>query len=191
MHYPIQNVAYLIDFCWVVFALYWIIRIGGNKKSIYKRTFPFARIAVGFLVLVAAAIILKHLNDAPIIPYTKITQILGVALCAFGIGWAFWARNTLGANWSGNPTVKENHELIQTGPYAITRHPIYTGLVIAFLGTFLAVLPTWTGLTFMVLGIIGFCLKLRKEEQLMTQTFPEAYLVYKKRVPAALIPYIF
>lgn len=191
MPYPIKYIGYLIDICWLVFLFYWLANAFGNKKSIYKTRHPFARILAMFLAVVAASVLARYKGIMPIMPYNKLTQIIGVALCAFGVGYAIWARRILGRNWSANATVKENHELIQTGPYKITRHPIYTGMIIAFLGTLLAVLPNWAGLAFFVFGIVGLYLKMRKEEQLMTQTFPNEYGVYRERVRYRLIPYIF
>jgi protein-S-isoprenylcysteine O-methyltransferase Ste14 len=83
---------------------------------------------------------------------------------------AFWARVHLGSNWSGVVTLKEGHELIRTGPYRNIRHPIYTGILIAFLGTAL-VNGQVRGL--IALGIIwvSFLIKARREEIFLAQEF--------------------
>jgi len=98
-----------------------------------------------------------------------------------------WARVHLGGNWSGTVTVKEAHELIRSGPYSRVRHPIYTGLIAAALGTALA-----SGTVGAALGaaIIAAALvrKLRAEEGFMHETFPGEYERYRAEVPA-LIPF--
>lgn len=191
MIYPMQNISILIDVCWLTFLAVWIASAADTKRNLYKRQNRLIRILFVVLIIAAVSIAAKLAPRASIIAYTKITQIFGVALTAFGIGWAIWARSILGANWSAYPTVKENHDLVQTGPYAITRHPIYTGTLVAFLGNFLAVLPTIIGLLLVLVGIVWLVFRVGKEEKLMTQTFPAAYLSYKQKVRFALIPFIF
>ena len=102
---------------------------------------------------------------------------------------ALWARKTLAGNWSADPMIKENHELIERGPYAYVRHPIYSGMLLMMLGA--AIFSGRAG-AFAILAIIFFSLwyKARQEERLLTEHFPEEYPKYKARVKA-LIPFIF
>ena len=100
-----------------------------------------------------------------------------------------WAREHLGRNWSHSVTIKQGHELITTGPYAVVRHPIYTGFLTRFFGTAIALSQ--------VRGLIGFALiflvlwvKLRMEEQWMRSQFAEAYATYAHQT-TALVPYPF
>lgn len=191
MPYPISIIGLIIDVCWLAFIGYWLVNAFGNKKNTVKKRRPFFG---PLLVIVAVAVISAatgHYRTQIIIPYTKLTQILGVALCVFGVSWAIWARKTLSTNWSGYPTIKENHELVQSGPYQFTRHPIYSGWIAAFFGTFLAVMATWIGLALLVIIGASFAARVPIEESLMTQTFPNEYPAYKQRVRAALIPFIF
>ena len=111
-------------------------------------------------------------------------------LCAGGFAVAIWARTILGRNWSGIATVKENHELICRGPYKIVRHPIYTGLVLAVLGTFIAAWPTVGGVILVVAMILALWIKAQQEEKLMRGQFPEAYPAYRKRVRSGIIPFL-
>jgi protein-S-isoprenylcysteine O-methyltransferase Ste14 len=113
----------------------------------------------------------------------------GALLSLAGVLWAIWARVRLGKNWSGKPAVKQNHELIVSGPYAITRHPIYTGVLAAAVGTALA-LGQLRGVLFAVALLFALCFKLHLEEQMMMEAFPDAYPAYRRRV-RALIPWIF
>jgi protein-S-isoprenylcysteine O-methyltransferase Ste14 len=105
---------------------------------------------------------------------------------ALGFGLTWWARINLGRFWSGTVTLKADHTLIRSGPYSLTRHPIYTGLLIAVLATALdnGSLAGLIGFGFIMLGLV---LKLRQEEQFLTGQFGAAYDTYKKEVPA-LIP---
>lgn len=113
---------------------------------------------------------------------------LGLALTAAGIGFAIWARLWIGRNWSGRVTIKEQHELIQNGPYAIVRHPIYSGFLLAILGTAI-VHGELRGLLALPVAVVGWTLKLRLEESFMAQQFGTAYLDYKRRVKA-LVPFV-
>jgi len=112
---------------------------------------------------------------------------LGVALVIAGLAFAIWARVHLGGNWSGTVTVKEGHELIRSGPYAHVRHPIYTGLITALLGTTVA-----SGTVHAVIGlaiiVAAFVRKSHSEEEFMRETFPGEYERYSAEVPA-LIPW--
>jgi protein-S-isoprenylcysteine O-methyltransferase len=111
---------------------------------------------------------------------------VGVAVTAAGIAFAFWARFTLGRNWSGTVTVKENHELIVRGPYRLVRHPIYTGFTLATLGS-AVVIDQMRGLVALVLIVLAWRLKWAVEERFMLEEFGDRYADYRKRV-SALIP---
>ena len=112
--------------------------------------------------------------------------LAGLALTIAGLALALWARVTLGGNWSGIVTFKENHELIRNGPYGHVRHPIYSAILLMVLGSALAIgtLGALVGLPLIGLGV---WLKLRQEEALMTEHFPIEYPSYRSRV-RALIP---
>src|SRR5271156_3537071 len=99
-----------------------------------------------------------------------------------------WARSHLAANWSGTVTFKAGHELITTGPYALARHPIYTGLLLGFLASALA-LGRWRGIV--AVAVVGLALwrKLRLEEEGMRRLFGAGYVSYQRRVKA-LIPLV-
>jgi protein-S-isoprenylcysteine O-methyltransferase Ste14 len=98
-----------------------------------------------------------------------------------------WARVYIGRNWSGTVTLKEGHELIRSGPYALVRHPIYTGLLLAFTGTAIACGDP-AAVIGLALVLASFLYKLRIEEGFMRAVFPEQYASYAARVPA-LVPF--
>jgi protein-S-isoprenylcysteine O-methyltransferase Ste14 len=106
-----------------------------------------------------------------------------------GLLFAVWAREHLGSNWSRSVTIKQGHELIKTGPYAVVRHPIYTGILAGFLGTAIA-LSQVRGFIVFVLIFLILWLKLRMEEQWMRSQFGETYATYAHQT-AALVPYLF
>jgi protein-S-isoprenylcysteine O-methyltransferase Ste14 len=94
----------------------------------------------------------------------------------------------LGKNWSGTVTIKEGHELIMSGPYAVVRHPIYTGLLLAFLGSALA-RGDWRAVLAFALAAAALWRKLRFEERWMRAQFGDAYAAYARRV-SALVPFV-
>ena len=112
----------------------------------------------------------------------------GAAITAGGMLFSVWARRYLGKNWSQAVTLKEGHELITSGPYALVRHPIYTGLLLAFVGCAVA-RGEWRGLLAVALVFGALWRKLRLEETWMRVQFGESYEAYSRQV-AALVPYI-
>ncbi len=180
----------VIQALWLIFWLYWLARAFNNKKSIYRQPF-LSRLGYAW-PLIIAAIISTHWSGGRIIllPASSIQRVVGIILCAGGFAFAIWARTILGRNWSGIATVKENHELICRGPYKIVRHPIYTGLVLAFLGTFIAAWPTVGGVILVVAMILALWIKAQQEEKLMRGQFPEAYPAYRQRVRSGIIPFL-
>ena len=113
---------------------------------------------------------------------------VSVVLLIAGQLFAVWARDILGRNWSGTVTVKEDHELIQTGPYRLVRHPIYTGLLLALTGSALAQ-DRWSSVLAVVLVFVSFWIKLLREEAWMRETFGEKYDAYCARTKR-LVPFV-
>jgi protein-S-isoprenylcysteine O-methyltransferase Ste14 len=102
---------------------------------------------------------------------------------------ALWARAVLGRNWSGAIVLKEHHELIDRGPYAFVRHPIYAGVLLMVLGV-VTVSGTWAGVILFATMVAGLIVKARREERLLTKHFPEVYPLYRARVRSRLIPFV-
>lgn len=114
---------------------------------------------------------------------------LGIALTAAGCTFSSVARLSLGQNWSATATIKQDHELVHSGPYRLVRHPIYTGCLIAALGTAIAFGETRDLLALPII-VVGFWLKLHSEERLLTSKFGDRYAAYRREVRGAIIPYI-
>jgi protein-S-isoprenylcysteine O-methyltransferase Ste14 len=121
-----------------------------------------------------------------VLPHTLGIAWVGVALTAVGLGFTVWARIQLGRFWSGTVTLKEGHELVRSGPYAVTRHPIYTGLLLALIGSAMA-RGTLGGLLGLALLTFGIVVKVRLEEGILLRHFGDAYQSYRAQVPT-LIP---
>jgi protein-S-isoprenylcysteine O-methyltransferase Ste14 len=133
------------------------------------------RVAVAFL-------------NTELFPWAPWQFWLGALITALGLLFTVWARVYLGRNWSGVVTIKHDHELIDTGPYALVRHPIYTGLLVAFVGS-AAVRGEWRGVLGVLIAWAALWRKLRLEERWMMDQFGERYVAYCKRVPA-LVPFL-
>jgi len=119
---------------------------------------------------------------------SNISLWIGLLMTITGVMFAIWARATLGRNWSGMVTVKQNHELIRTGPYALVRHPIYTGLLFAAVGTsiFDGEIRSLIALL-VVLSVLSY--KMKIEEQFMTARFGSEYAGYRNKTKA-LVPFL-
>jgi protein-S-isoprenylcysteine O-methyltransferase Ste14 len=116
-------------------------------------------------------------------------RVLGLAVLVASTVFTLWARFSLGTMWSAAPKVKDDHQLRTHGPYAVTRHPIYTGLLGMMLGaTLLSGIGQW--IVLFPVGLILFEVKIRMEEHLMLATFPEEYPRYRRQVPQ-LVPGLF
>lgn len=175
---------YLFEFPWIVFGLYWAI--GALKTRATVRREPFlARYGVMFIEVVGFTLLFSHDADIGVLsrhfaPRTMTMEALGLAFTWAGIGLAVWARYHLGQYWSGRITLKEGHELIRTGPYARLRHPIYTGLDLAAIGSAL-VIDRWRCVFGVCTIMIGFVIKAKREETLLAAKFGEAFKKHTQR----------
>ena len=144
----------------------------------------------GALYVVGAALIFLTPSLGPLddrfVPALVEVGAAGWILTAVGMLFSVWARVTLGRNWSASVVLKHGQELISTGPYALVRHPIYTGLLVALTGTALYN-GRWRALLGLACFAISFWLKARSEEDLLEGEFGEQYRSYRARTPM-LIP---
>ena len=177
---------------WVAFLLYWRIKAGDTKAT--ERLEPAASRMVRSLAFLAAIalLMLNHLPGAwlyrSILPPGLWAFWIGATVTVGGLLFAIWARNHLGTNWSQSVTIKQDHQLIMSGPYAVVRHPIYTGILTGFLGSVIA-LAQVRGVVAFVLVAAALWYKLRMEEQWMRGQFGAAWEAYARRT-AALVPFV-
>jgi isoprenylcysteine carboxyl methyltransferase (ICMT) family protein YpbQ len=182
-HYWIYR--WLILFLWIAFTLYWAISARGTKKVI-SRTYSRWNY-VGAFILVAIILYVPRPVRAQFIPHSDVIQIAGVTVTVLGIAFAIWARLHLGKNWSPGPSIQEEHQLVTSGPYRFVRHPIYTGVLFGLFGS--AFVTGLIGISIFVMGCIAALWRVKEEERIMTELFPNEYPEYKKRTKA-LIPFI-
>ena len=183
---------------WAAFILYWLVLALFNKKvsSSTPRSSGWAvrlAIIVGVIVVVhfhrhaAAGVILSISRAARFRPGIAV-QWLGVGLCLAGFALAFWARAHLGRNWGMPMSLRQGHELVTSGPYGYVRHPIYSGLMLAMIGSAVTLSLLWLAL--FVLYFAYFLYSARTEEKMMLAQFPDTYPAYRRRTKM-LVPFVF
>ncbi len=180
-------VSHLIDGLWLAFVVIWLVAAQFNKRASAHAPWKtwIARLAI-LALLVGVRL---HSGDGRLGSAAgPVRQWSGAALVALGLGFAVWARMYLGRNWGMPMSLRADHELVTRGPYAYVRHPIYTGILLALLGSTVALDPMWGWA--LVLFFAYFLYSARTEERMMAEQFPEAYAAYKART-RMLIPWVF
>lgn len=184
----------IIAALWLVFAAYWGISALGAKRSIGIT--PWWRQSLlrgGLVVLIVLALhftpargLLRavHAYQAHSIPL----GVVGAAIVLMGVGLALYARIYIGRNWGMPMSRKEQPELVTGGPYAFVRHPIYTGIVLAVLGSAIGASVLWV--VPLVVFAPYFVYSARREEELMREQFPAQYPDYMRRTKM-IVPFVF
>jgi len=170
---------------WVLFWLGWLLAAFGTKSG-RNRWGSF----VGYRLVIVVVIVLLERIPAVRQPATHnpVLGAIGLPLFIAGLGLAVWARVHLGRNWGSPMSEKVDPELVTTGPYRWIRNPIYSGLILAFIGTSIAVSVSW-----LVIGaLIGayFVYSAVMEQRFMTEKFADTYPAYRDRTKM-LIPFVF
>jgi len=180
----------LIPALWIAWLLYWAVA-ARDAKTTQRVESPASR-ASHILPLMLAGWLLSARTvpggflAGQIFTPGPGTHAVAVLLVAAGLAFAVWARVCLGRNWSGIVTLKQDHELIRSGPYRLVRHPIYTGLLLALVGSAVA-RDEWRAVLAVAIAWLALWRKLQIEEGWMIEQFGDAYLRYRAEVPA-LIP---
>lgn len=190
--HSIDSIRALTAHLWMALVFVWLAMALMTKPTVQRQSSK-GRIWYLFMLVCGAYLVFSKdvgvswLNLA-LFPVHENLAISGFVLACVGILFSIWARLILGSNWSGAVTIKQNHTLIQRGPYRIVRHPIYTGILLSLMGTVLQY-----GLMRSLLGwlLVGLGLKMKSlmEEQFMIQRFGEEYTAYRQHV-RALIPFL-
>jgi protein-S-isoprenylcysteine O-methyltransferase Ste14 len=175
--------------CWGIFGLVWAAgAVYNHKHAPAVRTRARTRelwliVAVGIFLL---ARVVPVRDWRPLSIGDTWLRLLGLPILLGATAFTLWARAVLGTMWSSTPMAREQHQLRTQGPYGITRHPIYTGILGMLLGTaLLSGLGYWA--IVVVVAVAAFEVKIHDEEQLMAASFPQDYPAYRRSVPQ-LIP---
>jgi protein-S-isoprenylcysteine O-methyltransferase Ste14 len=170
---------------WAAFWLYWLAAAFSMKRG----RVPWSRelgiravIVVGVILLVRFGAFEHHVSNTDLW-----LAGVGLVLFAVGLGFAIWARMHIGRNWGTPMTQKDEPELVTSGPYHLVRHPIYSGILVAGVGT--AVALSWLWLIAVALAGVYFVYSAKVEEHYLTERFPDAYPVYQ-RSTKMLVPLI-
>ena len=182
----------IIFVCWAVFWISWIAWAFRSKKNIRSRLGGFMRAR---LLLFVVLVIVVHLhfrqayglNLQRTVSGNKAVLTIGFIIFLLGLALAIWARVYLGKNWGMPMAEKQEPELVTSGPYRFIRHPIYTGILLAILGSALAISLYWL----VILAFSGtyFIYSATVEERNMMNQFPKTYPGYKRRTKM-LIPFV-
>jgi len=187
--------GWLILALWLVLVVYWVVAARAAKRNIGSRWLWWREIAIRLgifallMLTVRMAVVRRALPDEYLyaLSTSMLMGLLGFVICVLGVGLAIMARAYLGRNWGMPMSRKENPELVTNGPYALVRHPIYGGLLLAMLGSALGQSVLWL-LPMIVYGPY-FILSARREESLLTEQFAERYRVYMSRTKL-LVPFV-
>ncbi|HSR64682.1 MAG TPA: isoprenylcysteine carboxylmethyltransferase family protein [Xanthomonadaceae bacterium] len=175
---------------WLAMAAYWLWS-ARSAKPVAQQEPVHVRLLAYWLPLLAAMFLLgpgrwfgSFLREQ-FVPHTTLVYSLGLALAVGGVALAIHARAVLGRNWSATVQLKQDHALVTRGAYRWIRHPIYTGLLLLFLGNAVMV-GDWRGLFAVAIVFASFWRKLRLEEAWLAAHFGPAYLDYRARTKALL-----
>lgn len=175
--------------CWGLFLLVWVSGAIYNRRhgpaTRERNRLSWAALALLVIDLVLAVVVPER-AWAPVTTYAHRLLGTGAVLLVAATGFTLWARVALGTMWTSAPVIKQDHTLRTTGPYAVTRHPIYTGISGMLVATAcVSGLGKW--LAFVAVALAYLMVKVRAEERMLDETFGEAYRSYRRRVPM-LVP---
>jgi protein-S-isoprenylcysteine O-methyltransferase Ste14 len=183
--------AWLVISIWVVWFAFWRLASPGSAAS-DERESAWSR--ASYLVPMLLVIVLMIGPDWPpwlrrqLIPGGWVRYWVGVVVLASGLSFTVWARRVLGSNWSGRIAIKDGQQLVRVGPYRWIRHPIYTGALVAILGSAVTS-GTVSGLLALALACAALGHKIRIEERWLMREFGDHYAEYR-RSSWLLVPYV-
>jgi protein-S-isoprenylcysteine O-methyltransferase Ste14 len=182
----VRTVEVILAVGWAAFWTYWIVAAFSMKRG----RVPWSRelgIRAVIVAIVIALIRLGTFRDRSV-NTDPWRAGLGLVLFALGLGFAVWARVHIGRNWGTPMTQKDDPELVTSGPYRLVRHPIYSGILLAGVGTATAL--DWLWLVAVVLAGMYFIYSAIVEERFLTERFPDTYPAYRQSTKM-LLPYIY
>lgn len=172
-----------VDISWIVFWIYWLGSAFGVKEGRGSRR----RIPLNGLTALAVVVLARVLGSGGLAVHSPVLGAIGAVVFALGIVVAIWARVNLGRNWGMPMTEKAEPELVSSGPYRLVRHPVYSGLLAALLGTALVTNLIGVIIAAILGGYFYYCASV--EEKNLTAAFPTAYPEYRASTKM-LIPFV-
>ena len=176
----------VILICWAAFWVYWFAAATGAKAG-RTRWAQFAGIRVGTILILLLLLRVGVFKEHVAATTNPWLQGIGLAVVLLGLALAVWARVYLGRNWGMPMSQKDDPELVTAGPYHSIRHPIYSGIILAMIGTTIAVSLYW--LVAVILIGAYFLYSAVVEERSMARLFPDSYPEYKQSTKM-LIPHV-
>jgi len=168
---------------WYAFAAYWAISWLRVKRTKTAESLSSRLATILPMVLAFELLFSKSLRVGPLglrfLPADDWIVWSGIAVTSVGVAVAIWARYSIGQYWSARVTLKEGHRVIRSGPYAFVRHPIYTGMLVAAVGTAL-VIGEWRGVLAVAVMWAAHTHKALREEKLLTTELGEEYASYRR-----------
>jgi protein-S-isoprenylcysteine O-methyltransferase Ste14 len=173
----------VVGLAWIAFWIYWLVSASTSKESVPGGW----RSRLTGVSAVSVFVIIAILRRGGLAEHSLILAVIGTVLFACGIALAVWARVHLGRNWGMPMTQRAEPELVTSGPYRFIRHPIYSGLLLAMVGT--ALVNSLFGLILVAVLVAYFYYSGTVEERNLTATFPTAYPEYQNRTKM-LVPFL-
>jgi protein-S-isoprenylcysteine O-methyltransferase Ste14 len=175
---------------WLIWLVGWWLGALGTAKSVSRES-PASQLSYTIFNWIGAVLLFftpirGGIFSRALYPPSQLVAWIAVIVVAIGLAYSVWARLHLGRLWSAVVTVKAEHRIIRTGPYTLTRHPIYTGMLLALLAT-VVVRDTVVSLIGCALIATGLVLKVRREERMLLDHFGADYQAYQQEVPR-LVP---
>lgn len=180
-----------IQALWAAWALYWWVtskrvKEARRREAVWSRIAHFGPLSLSGILLALPT--MPGVLGERFLPLSWTGYWVGLLIVSIGLGLCVRARIVLGTNWSASVTIKHGHEIVRRGPYRWTRHPIYSGLLLAFAGSAIA-RGEWRGVLAVAIALAALWRKLRLEQRWLAEEFGEAYADYQRSV-AALIPFV-
>lgn len=173
----------IVAAAWLAFWAYWAFSALGSKRG----TRSWRGMPLRALLAIAVILLFSFVHSGSLEVHGLVLPLLGTVIVLCGLGFAVWARVHIGRNWGMPMTIKAEPELVTSGPYRLVRHPIYTGILTAAVGTALAI--DLLALAVAALLAVFFLYSATVEEQNLQATFPDAYPAYRARTKM-LIPFV-
>lgn len=168
-----------------VLATRLVARVSPGRRRIRRG----GRVAQLLPAFVWVPYVVIALRPGPELPFPDPVRWIGLGLILGGIAFSIWAARTLGRHFDMEVEVHEGHEVVDRGPFAIVRHPVYLGLAVHFIGACLA-----TGNWLLILGTVfvsfpALYVRAAVEERLLREQLGPAYDAYARRTPM-LVPWL-